>query len=74
MGAAEHLYTVYDELIARARQLVEDCPCRDGCPACVGPPEAGLSTKTWVLEELGAQAQDLRAGREPAEVLTGSGA
>jgi DEAD/DEAH box helicase domain-containing protein len=37
IGFAEELFNLHDELLARARELVASCGCRDGCPSCVGP-------------------------------------
>jgi DEAD/DEAH box helicase domain-containing protein len=37
LGFAERLYELHTDLLAGAHDLVRDCPCRDGCPACVGP-------------------------------------
>lgn len=37
LGFAERLYELHLELLAGAHDLVQACPCRDGCPACVGP-------------------------------------
>jgi len=37
VGLAEHLYKVHAALLDAARELVTDCPCETGCPACVGP-------------------------------------
>jgi DEAD/DEAH box helicase domain-containing protein len=37
VGLAERVFERRAELFARARQLVERCPCKAGCPACVGP-------------------------------------
>src|SRR5574341_88193 len=34
---AERLYELHAELLRGALELVSACPCRDGCPACVGP-------------------------------------
>lgn len=46
VGFSQRLYELHDELLAAALELVEDCRCRDGCPACVGPPgEIGSQTK-----------------------------
>jgi len=46
VGFSQRLYELHDELLASARELVADCRCRDGCPACVGPPgEIGPETK-----------------------------
>ncbi len=37
LGFAERLYELHSELLQGALDLVSACPCRDGCPACVGP-------------------------------------
>jgi DEAD/DEAH box helicase domain-containing protein len=39
-GLAERMWEQRDELLARALRLIERCPCRAGCPACVGPGES----------------------------------
>jgi DEAD/DEAH box helicase domain-containing protein len=38
VGFSQRLYELHDTLLAAALELVSDCRCRDGCPACVGPP------------------------------------
>jgi DEAD/DEAH box helicase domain-containing protein len=46
VGFSQRLFELRHELLASARELVTDCRCRDGCPACVGPPgEIGPETK-----------------------------
>src|SRR5262249_14720578 len=37
IGLSEPLYRLRARLLAESRALVEKCPCRDGCPSCVGP-------------------------------------
>jgi len=49
-GLAERIWEQRDELLARALRLVERCPCRAGCPACVGPGES--TRKPTALELL----------------------
>ncbi len=48
VGLSEPLWTRQGELVQRARELVQACECRAGCPACVGPvlasDEAGATT------------------------------
>lgn len=41
VGLAERIFERGSELIARACSHVQGCPCETGCPACVGPTEAG---------------------------------
>ncbi|MWC28186.1 DEAD/DEAH box helicase [Paenibacillus sp. MMS18-CY102] len=58
IGLSERLYEVHDELLAKAKRLIQQCTCLSGCPACVGPiEEVGLLGKTQalkLLEEAGA--------------------
>lgn len=43
VGLAPRIYERAAELLSRAQALIERCPCRSGCPACVGPSDdAGL--------------------------------
>jgi DEAD/DEAH box helicase domain-containing protein len=37
LGLAERLFELHQELLQGALELVQACPCREGCPACVGP-------------------------------------
>ena len=46
VGFSQRLFSLYHQLLESAAELVNDCRCRDGCPACVGPPgEIGPDTK-----------------------------
>ncbi len=46
VGFSQRLFEQHHELLPAALELVSDCRCRDGCPACVGPPgEIGPDTK-----------------------------
>ena len=57
-GLAERVFSLRDELFSRARELVTTCPCRAGCPACVGPGESGWrkSAAATLLEVLVSRA------------------
>ncbi len=46
VGFSQRLFEMHHELLSSALELVSDCRCRDGCPACVGPPgDIGPDTK-----------------------------
>lgn len=46
VGFSRRLYELHDILLMAALELVSDCGCAAGCPACVGPPgEIGPDTK-----------------------------
>ena len=46
VGFSQRLFEQHHDLLPAALELVSDCRCRDGCPACVGPPgEIGPDTK-----------------------------
>ena len=53
IGFSQKLFEMHDELMARALELVSECPCADGCPSCVGPGgENGYGGKQEALEIL----------------------
>ena len=37
IGFNEPLFAMHEQLIARTRELIDECPCESGCPSCVGP-------------------------------------
>ena len=46
VGFSQRLFEQHHDLLPAALELISDCRCRDGCPACVGPPgEIGPDTK-----------------------------
>jgi DEAD/DEAH box helicase domain-containing protein len=44
VGLAPRIFERADELLRRAVQRIEGCPCPTGCPACVGPGEDGTAS------------------------------
>jgi DEAD/DEAH box helicase domain-containing protein len=55
IGLSEPLYRLHARLLAESRALIAGCPCRDGCPSCVGPAgEAGTRGKEVALALLDA--------------------
>jgi len=37
IGFSEPLFRAHDLLIHKTRELIQACPCEQGCPSCVGP-------------------------------------
>jgi len=50
IGLSEPLFRLHDRLVAESQSLIASCPCRDGCPSCVGPAgEVGSQGKEVAL-------------------------
>jgi DEAD/DEAH box helicase domain-containing protein len=55
IGLSQRLFELHADLVARAKELVAECPCLDGCPSCVGPGgEQGQGSKKETLAILDA--------------------
>lgn len=56
VGLSERLHRLRSDLFARCLELVEACPCEDGCPSCVGPSgevgEGAKNTARLMLREV----------------------
>jgi DEAD/DEAH box helicase domain-containing protein len=54
IGLAECLFEVLPELLRRGRETLAACPCRAGCPSCVGPVnDVGRNAKAVARRLLG---------------------
>ena len=50
MGLASQLFDLFPRLLEHAGQMLENCPCEEGCPSCVGPPlEVGGRARSAAL-------------------------
>ena len=72
VGFSQRLFELHDVLLQAALELVTDCRCREGCPACVGPPgEIGPDTKVTTRQLLAimiaAQRETSTDGVRPPE-------
>lgn len=45
IGLAEDVYKRFDEVKAAAKDLIEKCPCQNGCPSCIGMEIEGMNAK-----------------------------
>ncbi|MBI3988907.1 MAG: DUF1998 domain-containing protein, partial [candidate division NC10 bacterium] len=45
IGIAARGYEVLETLLEKTSQLLEECPCEEGCPSCVQSPKCGSGNK-----------------------------
>lgn len=82
VGLAHHIFGRIEDLLAKTRALVAECPCEDGCPSCIHSPKCGSGNKpldkqaclavlTCLLEpEKGLEAlRKVQADREKAGLV-----
>lgn len=61
VGFSEQLFKLHGELLRKATELVESCPCGSGCPSCVGPVELiGEGGRAAAIRLLRAAVADLQ--------------
>lgn len=62
IGFSQALFAVHQTLLQECLEWVSQCPCKEGCPACVGPSnEPGMGAKERVKHLLRAIVQDTLA-------------
>ena len=53
IGLSPSLFDLEKELLRQGMKTIEVCPCKEGCPSCVGPSkESGKQAKQVALEML----------------------
>lgn len=52
IGISERVFEVWPLLLEHVYQHVENCPCSQGCPACIGAQDASVGLKEEVLKLL----------------------
>ncbi|MVP00408.1 DEAD/DEAH box helicase [Paenibacillus lutrae] len=55
IGLADEVFTRFAEVKRAAMNLIQKCPCKDGCPSCIGTEIEGINGKQksmQVLEQL----------------------
>jgi DEAD/DEAH box helicase domain-containing protein len=59
IGFSETLHRLHASMLREGRRLIDACPCREGCPSCVGPVgEVGVKGKEValaILERIAAE-------------------
>jgi len=61
IGISEPLYRACGTLLNRTLELINACPCENGCPSCVGPTaDRSERTKEVALEILGRLCRDAK--------------
>lgn len=52
IGLAEDVYKRFDEVKNSAKNLIIKCPCKDGCPSCIGNEIEGINGKQKSIQLL----------------------
>lgn len=52
IGLSERMFEMWNELIPKVTEQVENCSCTNGCPACIGAQDAELNLKNEVKKLL----------------------
>ncbi|WP_028561163.1 DEAD/DEAH box helicase [Paenibacillus pinihumi] len=52
IGLADDVYKRFNEVSEAAKNLIQKCPCKDGCPSCIGTEIAGLNGKKKTVQIL----------------------
>lgn len=52
LGFAQKIYEVMEDVILDAIKIVESCPCKHGCPSCVGHMQIDKNIVLWALRNL----------------------
>ena len=64
MGFSERAYENIKEILPAALRLIEECPCRQGCPSCVG-----AATPAFALTEIDSGTRGKMPDKEAALVV-----
>jgi DEAD/DEAH box helicase domain-containing protein len=67
VGLAARAYTILEDLLRRTREVVEACPCEEGCPSCIHSPKCGSGNKPLDKAAALTTASLLLQGEEAAE-------
>ncbi len=62
LGFARRCYDLVEDIFAATLQLIEECPCQQGCPSCVGSPLPRFQPSAEDIDTRG-QVPDKEAAR-----------
>ncbi len=65
VGLASRAYTILEDLLKRTQEVIEACPCEEGCPSCIHSPKCGSGNKP-LDKEAALMAANLLLGSEEA--------
>ena len=74
VGLAERIFGQHRAILAAARTQVERCPCRRGCPSCVGPSGVATAKRTALslLDAMLAEDAGIVGGGPGSGTVAGS--
>lgn len=52
IGLAEDVYKRFEQVKIAAKNLIQKCPCKDGCPSCIGTEIEGINAKLKSIQLL----------------------
>ena len=67
VGLAARAYTILEDLLGRTQEVIEACPCEEGCPSCIHSPKCGSGNKPLDKAAALMTAKLLLQGEEPEE-------
>lgn len=70
VGFSQRIFQMSADLFAETARLIQECPCRSGCPSCTGPElEVGPRGKQGAILLLNRATETARLPRETGETL-----
>ncbi|POZ57053.1 RNA helicase CrhR [Lysinibacillus sphaericus] len=52
IGLSEKVYDLWEDLVTKVQHHITACPCKSGCPSCIGPQESIINSKSKVIKLL----------------------
>lgn len=68
LGYSEKIYDLVPKILENAIRMVKNCPCEDGCPACVGDYTLDKKMVLWGLENLLRESEAPESVKQMEEI------